>query len=170
MKCVHSQRHRSRLQRHVTYKVYETLPRRGGGTGRRGGRGSEARHTTTLQLIGILMNNKLASFARARERARGIDGSRDGSIAGHDSAAATLSLILLFTMPLISVGFCSRVRPRSLPNAVTLQGSLISSGAARGTLSFLVGRLRAGANALLAAAWPVGVEKKVFLSDVGLIR
>lgn len=44
--------------------------------------GGEKPDTVTSKLIGMLMNNKFASFARARN----IDGSRDRSIAGRDRA------------------------------------------------------------------------------------
>jgi len=112
MKCVHLQRHRSRLQRHVVYKVYETRPRdEKGERGRANGEAGAGHHT--LKLIGMLMNNKLASLAP-----RSIDGSRDGSIAGRDSATGTLSLILLFTMPLISVIFATAFLPERQPNRV----------------------------------------------------
>lgn len=56
--------------------------------------------TATPKLIGMLMNNKLVSLARGVSMALGTIRK-----CGRDSAAGILSLILLFTMPLISVIF-----------------------------------------------------------------
>lgn len=70
-------------------------------------------NTAIPKLIGMLMNNKLVSLARAGGVSMALGTVRN---CGHDSAAGTLSLILLFTMPLISVIFAT-AQPRNRVSA-----------------------------------------------------
>lgn len=107
MKCVHLQRHDARVAPR-TKLMRRGAKKRGGGKRVVGkGRGP---NTTTVKLIGTLMNNKLASLAR-REVSMTLGTLAARAIAGRGSLSGTLSLILLFTMPLISGrDFCGRAR------------------------------------------------------------
>lgn len=82
-----------------------------------GGRAGERQpDTTTLQLIGMLMNNKLASFARVVSMALG-----DGSIAVHDSARLRHSLINITVYYASNLrDFCGRTNA-FLPNGAAVR-------------------------------------------------
>lgn len=104
------------------------------------------------KLIGMLMNNKLVSLARGASMALGTVCN-----CGHDSAAGTLSLILLFTMPLISVIFAT-AQPRFY-RIVTCQSSLIWMTAGRALyVIFFPGRFLV---VVLRSGW---LQKKISLS------
>lgn len=97
------------------------------------------------------MNNKLVSLVRGVSIALGTVCN-----CGRDSAAGTLSLILLFTMPLIS-NFCNRATT-FLPND-DLSGFIDLSDGALSIIRYLHSRLILGSSALV---WLI--EEKIFLS------
>lgn len=105
--------------------------------------------TATPKLIGMLMNNKLVSLARGVSMALGTVRK-----CGRDSAAGILSLILLFTMPLISVIFAT-AQPHFY-RMVTCQSSLICSPS---VICYLLSRSILGSS---ASIW-LNEEKNFFI-------
>lgn len=117
-----------------------------------GGEDRGPEHRAIPKLIGMLMNNKLVSLARGVSMALGTVCN-----CGRDSAAGTLSLILLFTMPLISVIFAT-AQPHFY-RTVTRQSSLIWA-AARLFVIFLPGRFLV----VVALVWLTAKKKFPYLS------
>jgi len=105
------------------------------------------------RLIGMLMNNKLVSLVRGVSITLGTVCN-----CGRDSAADTLSLILLFTMPLISIIFAT-AQPRFYDYEWLSEFIDLSDGAPT-VIRYLLSRSILGSSSGLSG-WP----KKNFLSN-----